>query len=95
MYILKAQLVNVRATHTDHHALPVITAHSNIKTLTNIADATQVHSDARQQVANDPASWSSIHTDAQRNKRKDGTLCAISLPVICWIFFIHLSLYPE
>lgn len=95
MYILKAQVFNVRATHTDHYALSVITTHSNIKTLTNIADAAQVHSDARQQVANDPSSWSSIHTDARRNRRRDGRRCAISLSVMCLIFFIRSSLYPK
>lgn len=64
---LEAQVSDVRATHTGHHALNIITTHSYIKTHTNTADGIGVHADAQQQVAKDWASSSSIHTDTPRS----------------------------
>lgn len=50
---LEAQVSDVTATHTGHHALNIITTHGYIKTHTNTADGIGVHADARQQVARD------------------------------------------
>lgn len=80
MYTLEAQVLDVKATHTDHHALNIITTHSYTKAHTNTANGIAIHTDAQQQVVNDWASSSSIHTDARRTRH------AFSLHVIYLMF---------
>lgn len=53
MYALEAQVLDVKATHTDHHAFNIITTHSYTKAHTNTADSIGGHADAQQQVVND------------------------------------------
>lgn len=83
VYTLEAQVSDVKTTHTGHHALNIITTHTSIKTHTNTADGIGGHADAQQQVANDWASSTSIHTDAQRKTER--ATCTLSVWMV-WCF---------